>query len=73
MPVPYTLFSPLPFLINEGQQSDDAGTLDGLSQGALLLCRQARNATRQNLSTLGDKFAEQVNVFVVDGIFGLDW
>ena len=41
-------------------------TLDRRGELALLLCREARQATREDLATLGEVLAKAIGVFVVD-------
>jgi hypothetical protein len=62
----------LTFLVNEGQQRQNAGALDRFGQVTLLLGSQTRDAAGQDFATLGDKFSEQVHIFVIDGFFGLE-
>src|SRR5512146_1246766 len=50
----------------ERQQRDIPGLLDGLGKTALVRRAHTRQASRNNLAALGNKLAEQANVFVVD-------
>lgn len=62
----------LGFFVDERQQGQDAGALDGHSQIALLLGRQTGYTTGQDFAALGDEATQQVNVFVVDRLFGFE-
>src|SRR4030095_12230950 len=48
------------------QQAEEAGALDGLGEGALLLGRHGRDAARHHLAALGDVALQQLNVLEVD-------
>jgi hypothetical protein len=62
----------LTFFIDKRQQCQDPGTFDRQSEVTLLLGGQARDPARQNLATLSDKFAEQIDIFVVDRVARFD-
>lgn len=62
----------LTFAVHIGQQRQHPRPLDGSGQVALLLCRQARDAARQNFATLGDELAEQIDILVIDLFIGLN-
>src|SRR5262249_7856943 len=48
------------------QQAEEAGALDGLGEGALLLGRDGGDAARHHLAALGDVALQQLHVLVVD-------
>src|SRR5262245_20655321 len=49
-----------------GQQAEEAGALDGLGEGALLLGRHGGDAARHHLAALRDVALQQLHVLVVD-------
>ncbi len=58
--------------IHKGKQGNDASSLHGIGEIALLLGRKTREPSRQDLAALCDEFLEQINVFVVDRLTRLD-
>lgn len=58
--------------IHEGQEGHDASTLDGVGEVTLLLRRQTCETTGQNLAAFSDELLEQIHIFVIDGIAGLN-
>src|SRR5262249_47789220 len=53
-------------LYGVGQQAEEAGGLDGLGEGALLLGRDRGDAARHHLAAFGDVALQQLHVLVVD-------
>src|SRR5262245_54126696 len=49
-----------------GQEAEEAGALDGLGEGALLLGRHGRDAARHHLAALADVALQQLHVLEVD-------
>ena len=60
------------FGVHERQKGNDAGTLDGIGEIALLLGGKAGEATGKDLAAFGDELLEKIHILVIDGITGLD-
>ena len=58
--------------IHERKKRDDASTLHGVGEITLLFGGQPCQSTGKDLSALSDELLEEIDVFVVDGIAGLD-
>tara|TARA_E500000178_G_scaffold165456_1_gene164861 strand:- start:385 stop:711 length:327 start_codon:yes stop_codon:yes gene_type:complete len=58
--------------IHKWQERHDSSTLYSVREVTLLFCRQASEATRKNFAALSDEFLEQIHIFVVNGIAGLN-
>src|ERR1700761_2692543 len=56
----------LPSLHDVGQQTEEAGALDGLSQFALLLGRHRGDAGGDDLAALGNEALQKLGVLIVD-------
>jgi hypothetical protein len=51
---------------NIGQKCHVAGTLDGLGQGALTVCREISAAAREDFTVWINEFTQRLNVFIID-------
>jgi hypothetical protein len=60
------------FRVHEWQQGHNPCSLNGIGEIPLLLGSQASQTTREDLATLCDEFLEQIHIFVIDGIPGLN-
>jgi hypothetical protein len=60
------------FGVHERQKGNDACTLDGVGEIALLLGGQTGKATGKDLAAFSDELLEKIHIFVIDGITGLD-
>ena len=58
--------------IHKRKQGYDSSPLDGVGEIALLLGSQTGEAAGQDLAPFGDEALEQIDIFVVDRITGLD-
>jgi hypothetical protein len=60
------------FWVHEGQKSHDPSSLDGVREITLLPGGQSSHPAREELSAFGDELFEQIGVFVIDRISGLN-
>ena len=58
--------------VHKWQERHNASAFHCIGEVTLLFCRQASEAPRENLAALCDEFLEQIHIFVVNGIAGLD-
>ena len=63
----------LAFGVNEGKQCNDACTLHGIGEIALLFRSETSEAARQNFAAFGDELLEKINILVIDRVSRLDW